>query len=73
MTERKNDALGRPFIETRFVDGQRVTLPNQVPREYTIAGRYTSPLTDKEARQLMPAVFPTVQTVGTDRKKRFRP
>lgn len=70
--DRKNDALGRSFVETRFENGERVMLPNQVPREYTIAGRYTSPLTDKEARQLMP-VFPSVQTVGTDRKKRFRP
>ncbi len=65
--ERKNDAIGRVFTETKFVpkmvknkDGkevqqgfERVPVPS-APREYTIAGRYTRALTDEEVKGILP-------------------
>lgn len=59
--ERKNDAIGRTFTETKFVpktnkEGkvigyERVPVPS-AERVYTIAGRYTRALTNEELGQV---------------------
>ncbi len=84
--ERKNDAIGRTFTETKFVKddkGQvsRVAVSN-VERVYTVAGRYSRALSDAEVRgeypplrdhktgKILPSVFPSVQTQSTGKGKR---
>jgi hypothetical protein len=63
--ERKNDALGRTFTETKFkpkmgknkegkevvIGFERVPVPS-AERVYTIAGRYTRALTNEELGQV---------------------
>ena len=76
---RKNDALGRTFIETAYLATQ-VRVEVAAPREYTIAGRYTRPLTDEEVKRafpplydksgkMLPSVFPSVQSKVSNKKK----
>ncbi len=82
--ERKNDALGREFVETRIQkDAKGVVTRAQVSsatRVYTIAGRYTRALTDEELfgsnrplrddrGMVLPSVYPAIQT-QTAKKRR---
>lgn len=74
--DRKNDALGRSFRETRTMEDGTVRTVS-AERVYSIAGGYTRPLSDDEVRaeyprlrdpktgKLLPSVFPSVQTQGT--------
>ena len=84
--ERKNDAIGRTFTETKFVKDDKGQVSrvqtSSVERVYTIAGRYTRALSDAEVHgeypplrdpktgRVLPSVFPTSFTQTTKGKRR---